>query len=219
MADVTEIGDLSRLQREPHARARNACLETLAAISFGRHHRLRGRGAEDRESVAPAAPSVATQPTRVSSRRVPFLRMGFFNDKSGNPAYILAEKVRRHGGHARLATPRVVTARALPRPSRVLPPVPPPASRVSSRTKRVFCESESRHLEDTRGFLNLTTVRRKKKVPIDAFVSERVLSFASADRAMPLDQELSPEAVLTPPRSPHHDHLITTAARRRRARI
>ena len=139
MADVTEIGDLSRLQREPHARARNACLETLAAISFGRHHRLRGRGAEDRESVAPAAPSVATQPTRVSSRRVPFLRMGFFNDKSGNPAYILAEKVRRHGGHARLATPRVVTARALPRPSRVLPPVPPPASRVSSRTKRVFC--------------------------------------------------------------------------------
>ena len=139
MADVTEIGDLSWRQREPHARARNACLETLAAISFGRHHRLRGRAPEDRESVAPAAPSVATQPTRVSSRRVPFLRMGFFNDKSGNPAYILAEKVRRHGGHARLATPRVVTARALPRPSRVLPPVPPPASRVSSRTKRVFC--------------------------------------------------------------------------------
>ena len=214
MADVTEIGDLSRLQREPHARARNACLETLAAISFGRHHRLRGRGAEDRESVAPAAPSVATQPTRVSSRRVPFLRMGFFNDKSGNPAYILAEKVRRHGGHARLATPRVVTARALPRPSRVCRPFRPQRL-VSLRERNAsFAESESRHLEDTRGF---TTT--EKKVPIDAFVSERVLSFASADRAMPLDQELSPEAVLTPPRSPHHDHLITTAARRRRARI
>jgi len=95
-----------------------------------------------------------------------------------------------------------------------------PQRLVSLRERNAsFAESESRHLEDTRGFLNLTTVRRKKKVPIDAFVSERVLSFASADRAMPLDQELSPEAVLTPPRSPHHDHLITTAARRRRARI
>ena len=213
MADVTEIGDLSRLQREPHARARNACLETLAAISFGRHHRLRGRGAEDRESVAPAAPSVATQPTRVSSRRVPFLRMGFFNDKSGNPAYILAEKVRRHGGHARLATPRVVTARALPRPSRVCRPFRPQRL-VSLRERNAsFAESESRRLEETRGF------RTEKKGSNRRLHLERVSSFASADRAMLLEQELSPEAVLTPPRSPHHDHLITTAARRRRARI
>ena len=216
MADVTEIGDLSWRQREPHARARNACLETLAAISFGRHHRLRGRAPEDRESVAPAAPSVATDPRFFHKKKSLFPKMGFFNDKSGNPAYILAEKVRRHGGHARLATPRVVTARALPRPSRVLPPVPPPASRVSSRTKRVFCR------------IRVSSPRRDARVPFrpgkkrfqsTPSFNEGVSSFASADRAMPLDQELSPEAVLTPPRSPHREHRIATTAHRRRARI
>ena len=166
MADVTEIGDLSWRQREPHARARNACLETLAAISFGRRHRLRGRAPEDRESVAPAAPSVATDPRFFHKKKSLFPKMGFFNDKSGNPAYILAEKVRRHGGHARLATPRVVTARALPRLSRVCRPFRPQRL-VSLRERNAsFAESESRHLEETRGFRSVP----EKKVPIDAFV-------------------------------------------------
>jgi len=52
--------------------------------------------------------SVTTRPTRVSSRRAPpgFLNMGFFNDKSGNPAYILAEKVRSWVTKSLGATPR-----------------------------------------------------------------------------------------------------------------
>lgn len=185
MADVTEIGDLSWRQREPHARARNACLETLAAISFGRHHRLRGRGAEDRESVAPAAPSVATDPRFFHKKKSLFPKMGFFNDKSGNPAYILAEKVRRHGGHARLATPRVVTARALPRLSRVCRPFRPQRL-VSLRERNAsFAESESRHLEETRGFrsvpekkgsnrrLRLTKASRLSRPPIARCLSIR----------------------------------------------
>lgn len=185
MADVTEIGDLSWRQREPHARARNACLETLAAISFGRHHRLRGRAPEDRESVAPAAPSVATDPRFFHKKKSLFPKMGFFNDKSGNPAYILAEKVRRHGGHARLATPRVVTARALPRLSRVCRPFRPQRL-VSLRERNAsFAESESRHLEETRGFrsvpekkgsnrrLRLTKASRLSRPPIARCLSIR----------------------------------------------
>ena len=89
-----------------------------------------------------------------------------------------------------------------------------PQRLVSLRERNAsFAESESRRLEETRGF------RTEKKGSNRRFRLERVSSFASADRAMLLEQELSPEAVLTPPRSPHHDHLITTAARRRRARI
>ena len=185
MADVTEIGDLSWRQREPHARARNACLETLAAISFGRRHRLRGRAPEDRESVAPAAPSVATDPRFFHKKKSLFPKMGFFNDKSGNPAYILAEKVRRHGGHARLATPRVVTARALPRLSRVCRPFRPQRL-VSLRERNAsFAESESRHLEETRGFrsvpekkgsnrrLRLTKASRLSRPPIARCLSIR----------------------------------------------
>jgi hypothetical protein len=85
---------------------------------------------------------------------------------------------------------------------------------VSLRERNAsFAESESRRLEETRGF------RTEKKGSNRRFRLERVSSFASADRAMLLEQELSPEAVLTPPRSSHHDHLITTTARRRRARI
>lgn len=161
VTDVTEIGDLALVRVSRTARAREACPETLAAISFGRHHRLRGRGAEDRESVAPAEPSVATQPTR----RVPWrsFRMGFFNDKSGNPAYILAEKVRRRGCHARLATLRAVPARARPRPTRVCLESPA-TSRVSPRTNASRAKSESRSGRASEG--RAASVSQKKKVPI-----------------------------------------------------
>ena len=183
----------SALGPERAARAGAGCPETLAAISFGRHHRLRGRGAEDRESAVPAAPSVATQPTRVSSKRVPFLRMGFFSDKSGNPAYILAEKVRRRGGHARLSTPRAVTARARPRPTGVCRAFRP-RRLVSPRERNAsFARSESRRpLEETH-----VSFAAEKKVPNARSFRRRFASFAPADRAMPPGGALA-LAALTP---------------------
>ena len=80
-------------------------LPSPSAISFGRHHRLRARGVGNRERPqAERDPPVVSQTQspvfaqsspRVASRRPSSLfKMGFFNDKSGNPAYILAEKVR-----------------------------------------------------------------------------------------------------------------------------
>jgi hypothetical protein len=170
VTDVTEIGDLALVRVSRTARAREACPETLAAISFGRHHRLRGRGAEDRESVAPAAPSVATQPTRrVPSRS---FRMGFFNDKSGNPAYILAEKVRRRGCHARLATLRAVPARARPRPTRVCLESPA-TSRVSPRTNASRAKSESRRDAPRRDARRRFHKRKRFQFFCDAVAAER----------------------------------------------
>jgi hypothetical protein len=170
VTDVTEIGDLALVRVSRTARAREACPETLAAISFGRHHRLRGRGAEDRESVAPAAPSVATQPTRrVPSRS---FRMGFFNDKSGNPAYILAEKVRRRGCHARLATLRAVPARARPRPTRVCRESPA-TSRVSPRTNASRAKSESRRDAPRRDARRRFHKRKRFQFFCDAVTAER----------------------------------------------
>jgi hypothetical protein len=73
-----------------------------SAISFGRHHRLRARGVETREGGVglPDLDALGhTQSPTVESAAHSYSRsrswgMGFFHDKSGNPAYVLAEKVR-----------------------------------------------------------------------------------------------------------------------------
>ena len=130
--------------------------------------------------------------------------MGFFSDKSGNPAYILAEKVRRHGGHARLATPRVVTACALPRPSRVCRPFRPQRL-VSLRERNAsFAESESRHLEETRGFR--TEKGSNRRLYFGTCLVFRVRRSRDASRSGALARSRTDPTTISSSRPPHHDH-------------
>ena len=225
----------------PAAARRVACLaikwptSPRSGISLGaRESRARGRGTPASKPSRPspsgattgsagAAPRIASRsrPLRPRSRRNrpaflqkgPLPQDGIFQVTS--PGTPRTSWRRRYDDTeaTRVSRLRGWSPLALCRPSRVCRPFRPQRL-VSLRERNAsFAESESRHLEETRGF------RTEKKGSNRRLDLERVSSFASADRAMLLDQELSPEAVLTPPRSPHHDHLITTTARRRRARI
>ena len=203
MADVTEIG-ISLGAREPRARARNACLETLAAIF---------RGATT--GSAGAAPRIASRsrPLRPRSRRnrPAFLPEG--SPSSGWDFSVTSPGTPRTSWRRRYDDTEATRVSRLRgwSPLALYPDRAGSAARSAPSVSCLFA-NETRLLPNP----SLVTSKRragsgrKKRFQSTPYL-ERVSSFASADRAMLLDQELSPEAVPTPPRSPssrppHHDH-------------